>query len=82
VKAAIRDRLSENLARARAILSAGAGEAASALVGMASGSKESDAGRISAARAVLEGATKLGDAEDVSERLSAIEARLAQGGQR
>jgi hypothetical protein len=82
VKAAIRDRLSENLARAWAILSAGAGEAASALVGMASGSKAPDAARCSAARAVLESATKLGEGEEFSERLAAVEARLAQGDRR
>ena len=80
VRAAIRERLSENLARARAILSAGAGEAASALVGMADGSKAADAPRVSAARAVIENATKLGEIEDLTARLSELEARLLPKG--
>ncbi|MBN2573562.1 MAG: hypothetical protein JXP73_03280 [Deltaproteobacteria bacterium] len=79
IKAAIRDRLAEALARARAILSAGAGEAAAALVGMAGGTVAAEAARCAAARAVLENATKLGEIAAIEERLAEVESRLGPG---
>jgi HD-like signal output (HDOD) protein len=76
---AIRNRVSENLAQTRAILSAGSSRAARGLVAMADpqGATEPNSARVSAARGVLESAMKLAELEDVIERLAKLEEQLA-----
>jgi hypothetical protein len=74
----IRNRVSENLAQTRAILSAGSSRAARGLVAMADGTAPAEAARCSAARGVLESAMKLAELEDVIERLTKLEEQLAQ----
>ena len=74
---AVRTRLAENVSMARAILSAGASKAAIGLVEMSSGEAKPDSARVSAARSVLEATMKLGELEDVIERLAKLEEQLA-----
>jgi hypothetical protein len=74
---AIRARLSENIATAKSILAAGAAKAATGLVDMASGEAEPDAARVSAARAVVENATKMIDLAEIERQLAEVQARLA-----
>jgi HD-like signal output (HDOD) protein len=82
VAEAIRNRVSENLAQTRAILSAGSSRAARGLVAMAdpSGTTEPNSARVAAARGVLDSALKLAELEDVVERLTKLEERLAANG--
>ena len=82
VAEAIRNRVSENLAQTRAILSAGSSRAARGLVAMSDpeGKTEPNSARVAAARGVLDSALKLAELEDVIERLTKIEERLAANG--
>jgi hypothetical protein len=75
---AVRARLSENIAVGRAILAAGMSRAATGLVAMASGDVRPDAARVSACRAVTEGAVKLVEMEELQTRLAEVEAQLAE----
>jgi hypothetical protein len=78
----IRNRVSENLAQTRAILSAGSSRAARGLVAMAdpAGTTEPNSARVAAARGVLDASMKLEELENVIERLTKIEERLANIG--
>ena len=77
VAEAIRNRIAENLAQCRAILSAGSSRAATALVAMADGTAAPDAARVSAAARVLESSLKLNETLELESRICALE---AQGG--
>jgi hypothetical protein len=74
---AIRARMTENIAVGRAILAAGMAKAATALVAMAGGEAVADAPRVSAARAVVEGASKLVAIDEMVARLAQLEAQVA-----
>ena len=76
VRAELRERMAEALARAKLVLSAGAADAAAALVAMAANAEKPDSARIAAARGVLENAVRLGEMTDLDERLSDLEMRL------
>ena len=73
---AIRARLSENIATGKSILAAGMAKAATGLVAMAGGEDEADAARVSACRAVTEGAVKLCELDELQARLAELEVRL------
>jgi HD-like signal output (HDOD) protein len=73
----IRNRVSENLAQTRAILSAGSSRAARGLVAMAAGDAPAEAARCSSALGVLNSALKLAELEDVVERLTKLEEQLS-----
>ena len=75
---AIRNRVTENLAQTRAILAAGSSRAGRALVAMADGSEPAESPRVSAARAVVEGASRLVEIEELASRLAELELRLGQ----
>ena len=77
---AVRVRLSENIATGKSILAAGMAKAASGLVSMSSGEDEPDAARVSACRAVCDGAVKLVEIEELQARLAALEVQLASNG--
>jgi hypothetical protein len=77
IQAAVRARLNDSLGAARAILACGAARACSALVTMADGSEPAESPRVSAARAVVEGATRLVEIEEIESRLAEVEAQLA-----
>jgi hypothetical protein len=79
VSDAIRTRLSEAIAVARARLAGGSAAAASALVGMSDGTLVPDHGRIASAKAVLENAVKFETIETLEARLSELEAQLQLG---
>jgi len=74
---AIRARLSENIATAKSILASGAAKAATGLVQMASGEAVADSARVSACRAVTEGAVKLCELAGLQAQLAEIQAQLA-----
>jgi hypothetical protein len=74
----IRTRMIENVAVGRAILAAGMSKAATGLVAMASGEAIPDSARVSACRAVVEGAVKLVEIDELVARLAQLEARLAE----
>ena len=76
IAAAVRAVISEHLATAGAVLAAGASRAARSLVDMSDGAAEAEAPKVSAARAVVETATKLGELREIEARLAEIEARL------
>lgn len=76
IAAAIRVRMTENISVGRAILAAGMSKAATALVAMASGEAVADSARVSACRAVVEGASKLLEIDGMVARLAQLEARL------
>jgi hypothetical protein len=78
----IRNRISENLAQTRAILSAGSSRAARALVDMSDGKKVADAPTVSAARAVVDCTSRLVELQEMESRLADVEARLNTGGRR
>lgn len=78
IAAAIHARLTENLSQARAVLASGSARAARALVNMADGTQEAEAARVSAARAVVEGASLLVETEEQEHRLTELEARLGR----
>jgi hypothetical protein len=77
IQAAVRARLNDSLGAARAILACGAARAATGLVSMSDGSEEASAPRVSAARAVVEGATRLVEIEEIESRLAALEQQQA-----
>lgn len=77
---AIRARLSENIATGKSILAAGMAKAATGLVSMASGETPAEAARVSACRAVTEGAVKLCELDELQTRLALFEERLAANG--
>ena len=77
IQAAVRARLNDSLGAARAILACGAARAATGLVSMADGSEPAESPRVSAARAVVEGATRLVEIEEIESRLAEVEAQLA-----
>lgn len=76
IVAAIRARVSENLAMARAVLASGASRAARSLVDMSDGTRTADAPTVSAARAVVESASRLCEIQELEARLTELEARL------
>jgi len=78
IMAAVRARISASLAQARAVLASGAGRAARSLVELSDTAGVGDAPKISASRAVIDGATKLVEIEELSARLAELEARLGQ----
>jgi hypothetical protein len=80
VAGAIRARLSEAMAQARAVLAAGSVRAARSLVSMADGSAEP--ARVSAAKAVIESASRLCEIQELEERLAELEEQLALDGTR
>jgi hypothetical protein len=75
---AVRARLSENIATGKSILAAGMAKAATGLVSMASGETPAEAARVSACKAVTEGATRLVELDELQSRLAELEARLAE----
>jgi phage shock protein A len=77
VASAIRERTSEAMALARATLAAAANRAARELDRLAT-SAEPDHARIAACKAVIENAAKFAQVEELQQRLTEIEARLAQ----
>lgn len=77
IAGAIRARVSENLAMARAVLASGASRAARSLVNMSDGARPADAPTVSAARAVVESASRLVEIEEIETRLAEIESRLS-----
>ena len=77
VAAAIRNRLTENVSVARAILSAGAAKAAGGLVAQASGEEPAMSARVSACLGVLGTTLKLTEIEDLQAELAAIREQLA-----
>ena len=76
IVAAIKDRASEQVALGRAVLAAGMGRASHALVAMADGTEEAESARVSACRAVVEGASKLLEIDGMVARLAQLETRL------
>ena len=74
---AVRARLSENIATGKSILASGMAKAATGLVAMASGETPAEAARVSACKAVTEGACKLVEIEELQARLAQLEERLA-----
>jgi len=80
IQAAVRARLNDSLGAARAILACGAARACSALVTMADGSEPAEAARVSACRAVTEGAVKLCEVAELEARLAALEEQLTSNG--
>jgi protein involved in polysaccharide export with SLBB domain len=77
VAAAIKDRASEQVALGRAVLAAGMGRAARALVDMSDGKTKAEAARVSAAKAVVESTTKLVEVEEMRAEMEAIKQQLA-----
>jgi len=77
IQAAIRSRLNDSIGAARAILACGSARAATALVVMADGSEPAESPRVSAARAVVEGASRLVEVEELRAELEAIKSQLA-----
>jgi hypothetical protein len=75
---AIRARMTENISVGRAILAAGMSKAATGLIAMASGEAVADSARVSACRAVVEGASKLLETDEMVARLAQLEAQLAE----
>jgi hypothetical protein len=73
----IRNRVSENLAQTRAILSAGSSRAAKGLVSMAENKARPNSARVASALGVLNSAMKLAELSDVIERLAKLEEQLA-----
>ena len=80
IQSAVRARLNDSLGAARAILACGAARACSALVTMADGSEPAESARVSACRAVTEGAVKLCEVAELEARLAALEAQLTNDG--
>ena len=78
VATAIRDRTTESMALARATLASAANRAARELDRLCS-EAEPDAARIAACKAVIENATKLGELQEISDRLGELETRLGKG---
>jgi hypothetical protein len=76
VAAAIRDRTTEAMSLARAVLAAGANRAARELEELCV-SATPDAARIAACKAVIENATKLAELEDLKAELAEIKTALA-----
>jgi hypothetical protein len=79
IVAAVRARQVASVAQARGVLAAGAARAARSLVDMSDGKAEADAPRVTAARAVVDGANRLIDLADLEARLADLEARLPTG---
>lgn len=75
---AIRARTNETLGQARAVLAAGARSAAESLVAMATGTRKASTASVMAARAVLEGATRLIELDELSARLDALEVQTTE----
>jgi phage terminase small subunit len=76
IASAIRERTTEALALGRAVLASGMARAARGLVAMADGTAPAESPRVSACRAVVEGAVSLAEMEELEARLSELEARL------
>jgi hypothetical protein len=79
IQAAVRARLNDSLGSARAILAQGSARAARSLVDMSDGETDATSPKVAASRAVVEGATRLVEIEELGTRLAALEARLRQG---
>jgi len=65
-------RLAENIATGKSILASGMAKAATGLVEMASGEKPAESARVSACRAVTEGAVKLCEVAELEARLARL----------
>ena len=78
IVAAIRSRVSLSLSQARSVLAAGSARAARSLVDMSDGKRQALGPKVSAARAVVEVSTRLFELENMIERLTALESRLAE----
>lgn len=77
----IRDRTTESMALARAVLSAAAVRAARELEALCTEATP-DGSRVAACKTVLEAAVNLGQVEDLSAALAEVEARLGPAGRR
>jgi hypothetical protein len=81
IAAAVRARLADALGQARGILASGSARAARSLVAMVDG--KADPARVSAAKAVLESATKLAERDEQDDlRAQIAELRATTGGMR
>jgi transposase-like protein len=78
VASQIRTRTAEAMSLARAVLAAGANRAARELVGLAE-TAEPDHARIAACVAVVSNAAKLGELQELSDRLAELETRIGKG---
>jgi hypothetical protein len=79
VATAIRNRACESMALARATLASSANRAARALDELATDATP-DHARIAACKAIIENATKLGELQEINDRLSELEAQLTKKG--
>jgi transposase-like protein len=79
VASAIRNRTAESMALTRATLAASSNRAARALDELATDATP-DHARISACKAIIENAAKLGELQEINDRLSELEAQLAKKG--
>lgn len=80
IAAAIKERASEQVAGAKAILASGMSRAARSLVRMSDGEAEATSPKVAASRAVIEQATNLAAVEALQARLAELEARLPAAG--
>jgi hypothetical protein len=80
IQAAVRSRLNDSLATARAILAQGSARAAKSLVDMSDDESIATSPKVAASRAVIEQATALTSVEDLQAKLAELEARLQQPG--
>jgi hypothetical protein len=74
IASAIRERTTEALALGRAVLASGMARAARGLVAMADGTASAESPRVSACRAVIEGAVSLAEVEELLIRVAELEA--------
>ncbi len=77
IQAAVRSRLHDALASARAILAQGTARAARSLVDLSDTGTVGDAAKVSASRAVIETSLKLTELEQLEARLAEVERQLA-----
>src|SRR5208283_2274395 len=73
ITGAIRERIQEQIGLGRAVLAAGMARAARGLVGMSDGTAPAESARVSACRAVTEGAVKLCELDELQARLTQLE---------
>jgi phage terminase small subunit len=77
IQAAVRSRLNDSLASARAILAQGSARAARSLVDMSDGESDATSPKVAASRAVIDQATALASIEDLQAEVEAIKQQLA-----
>jgi len=80
IAAAVKARANEQVSGARAILTSGMSRAARSLVEMSDGKTKAEPAKVAASKAVIESTTRLVEVEEIQNRLSEIEARLAANG--